>query len=121
MLQEVNSEAMAEDQFFSKRVPLFNTVAMLILCTVFFLLPFALRGARMAVTGIKNNVADWLPSDYPETQDLEEFRKYFIGEQFVAISGPWCFEGNPNFEDFKEKLREESLDYESQLLSLIHI
>ncbi len=115
MLQEVNSEAMAEDQFFSKRVPLFNTVAMLILCTVFFLLPFALRGARMAVTGIKNNVADWLPSDYPETQDLEEFRKYFIGEQFVAISGPWCFEGNPNFEDFKEKLREESLDYESQL------
>ena len=106
---------MAEKQFFSKRVPLFNTVAMLILCTVFFLLPFALRGARMAVTGIKNNVADWLPSDYPETQDLQEFRKYFIGEQFVVVSGPWCYEGNRNFEDLKKKIYEESLDYEKEL------
>ena len=106
---------MAEKQFFSKRVPLFNTVAMLILCTVFFLLPFALRGARMAVTGIKNNVADWLPSDYPETQDLQEFRKYFVGEQFVVVSGPWCYEGNKNFEDLKKKIHEESLAYEKEL------
>ena len=106
---------MAEKQFFSKRVPLFNTVAMLILCTVFFLLPFALRGARMAVTGIKNNVADWLPSDYPETQDLQEFRKYFVGEQFVVVSGPWCYEGNKNFEDLKKKIHEESLAYENEL------
>ena len=37
---------------------------------VFFLLPFAGRGARLAVNDIKNNVADWLPSDYPETKDL---------------------------------------------------
>lgn len=88
---------------------------MLILCTVYFLLPFALRGARLAVTGIKNNVADWLPADYPETQDLEEFRKSFIGDTFVVVSGPWCKADNPAFINLERKIFEESLDYERVL------
>lgn len=88
---------------------------MLILCTVYFLLPFALRGARLAVGSIKNNVADWLPADYPETQDLEEFRKSFIGDTFVVVSGPWCKADNPAFINLERKIFEESLDYERVL------
>ena len=88
---------------------------MLILCIVCFLLPFALRGARMALDGTKNNVADWLPADYEETQDLRYFRKYFVGDQFVIVSGPWCYEGNPVFAKFRRELFEESLEYEAYL------
>ena len=100
---------------FSVRVPIFGSVAMMLLCTVFFLLPFALRGARLGLKDMQNNVADWLPQDYPETQDLAEFRKYFYGDQFVVVSGPWCREGDPAFINLKRKIFEESLEYESVL------
>ena len=88
---------------------------MVILCAVVFLLPFALRGARMSITSTKNNVADWLPKEYEETQDLAEFRKYFVGDQFVVVSGPWCRPGNQTFVNFTRKLREESLEHQQVL------
>ncbi len=102
-------------RFYSRRIPFFQNVAMLILCIVFFLLPFALRGARFAVRDIKNNVTDWLPDDFAETIDLGGFRKFFVGDQFVVISGPWCREGDGNYANLKRKLFEESLEYEQQL------
>jgi len=102
-------------RFYSRRIPFFQNVAMLILCVVFFLLPFALRGARLAVSDMKNNVADWLPEDYEETIDLQEFRKYFVGDQFVVLSGPWCKEGNPTYTNLRRKLFEESIEYEPVL------
>ena len=102
-------------RFFSIPVPLVGSVAMLLLCTVFFLLPFALRGAKLALADMQNNVADWLPADYPETQELAEFRKYFFGDQFAVVSGPWCKEGNPAYINLVRKIREESLEYEKVL------
>lgn len=104
-------------RFFSRRIPVFHNVAMLILCIIFFLLPFALRGARFAITEMQNNVADWLPKDFQETVDLVEFRKYFVGDQFVVISGPWCKEDNPAYANLRRKIHEESLGYESVLAS----
>ncbi len=89
---------------------------MVLLCTVFFLLPFALRGARLGLNDMQNNVADWLPKDYVETKELSEFRKYFYGgDQFVCVSGPWCKEGDPRYTNLLRKLREESLEYETVL------
>ena len=38
--------------------------AIVILCIIFFLIPFGLRGARMAVQHVKNDPNDWLPSDF---------------------------------------------------------
>ncbi len=102
-------------RFFTRRVPFFQNVAMLILCIVFFLLPFSLRGARMAVSSMQNNVADWLPGHYEETQDLADFRKYFVGDTFVVVSGPWCKEGNPSYALLLRKIFEESLEYEAVL------
>ena len=105
------------NRFFSKHVPLFGSIAMLLLCTVFFFLPFALRGARLGMDQMKNNVADWLPDHYAETQELKEFRKYFeSGDQFVVVSGPWCKEGDPAFTNLRRKIEEESLQGEKYLI-----
>jgi predicted RND superfamily exporter protein len=102
-------------RFFSLRIPIFGTVAIAFLCLVLFLVPFALRGARMGMMDMQNNVADWLPPEYAETQDLGEFRKHFYGDQFVVVSGPWCNEGDPNFAKFRDAIRRESLEYEQDL------
>lgn len=103
-------------RFFSVPVPIFGSVAMLLLCTVFFLLPFALRGARLGLNDMQNNVADWLPDHYTETKELREFQKYFYGgDQFVVVSGPWCKEGDPRYTNLLRKIYEESMDYEKVL------
>ena len=57
---------------------------------IFFLVPFALRGARLAMQSMKNDVKDWLPSDFEETKDLEDFRQRFLGEQFVVVTWEGC-------------------------------
>src|SRR6478672_8902485 len=80
--------------------------ALLILMVVFFFVPFALRGARHALQGMKNDVKDWLPGSYTETGDLFWFKKHFLGEQFVVISweGLHGDEQDEKFSLFLEKL-----------------
>ena len=102
--------------FYSLKIRYFGNIAWLILCATCFFLPFAGRGARLSLDNMQNNVADWLPGDYPETKDLKEFRKYFYGDQFVVVSGPWCHEGDPKYEKLLQKLAEESLEYETTLI-----
>ena len=68
----------------------FGRHALLVLAIVFFSIPFALRGSRYAVQRMKNDVKDWLPTDFPETHELDWFRKRFLGEQFVVISWDGC-------------------------------
>ncbi|MCU0961615.1 MAG: MMPL family transporter [Pirellulaceae bacterium] len=77
----------------TQRSTFFGRRALLILVIVFFLVPFALRGARVAVQNMKNDVKDWLPSDFPETAELDWFREHFLGEQFVVISWEGCGAG----------------------------
>ena len=67
---------------------------------VFFLLPFAGRGARLAVEGMRNDVKDWLPDDFTETRELNWFRHYFVGEAFIMASWEGC-EGDPDDERFR--------------------
>jgi hypothetical protein len=76
----------AKPTFFARR-------ALIILMVVFFLVPFALRGARLAIQGMKNDVKDWLPKDFPETADLDWFREHFVSEQFVIASWEGCYGG----------------------------
>jgi len=96
--------------FFARR-------ALLILCVVFFMTPFALRGARYAMQRMKNNVADWLPSSIAETKDLRWFGEHFMGEQFVVVTWPIppelqaegkTLEDDPRFAQLVEKLRAET-------------
>lgn len=94
-------------RFFDRRFPVTGNVAAAILCAIFFLVPFALRGARMAVTRLENNIKDWLPSDFPETKDLEWFGKRFIGERFVLVTWPGCNVADQSYKLFVSKLEGE--------------
>ena len=66
------------------------TNALLVLMVVCFLVPFALRGSRTAMENMQNDVKNWLPSDYPETQELNWFGKHFMGEQFIVVTWEGC-------------------------------
>jgi len=90
--------------------PFFARHALLVLIGVFFLVPFAMRGSRYAVQRMKNDVKDWLPSDFEETADLEWFRKRFLGEQFVIISWEGCrgTSDDQQFKDFVDNLFPEA-------------
>lgn len=79
--------------FFARR-------ALLILMVVFFLVPFGLRGARLALQGMKNDVKDWLPKEFEETRDLDAFRRHFLSEQFILVSWDGCY-GDENDERFR--------------------
>ncbi len=79
--------------------PFFARYSLVILMAVFFLAPFALRGARMAVQRMKNDVKDWLPADFAETRELDWFRERFLGEQFVVVSWEGCH-GSSDDESF---------------------
>jgi uncharacterized protein len=94
---------MRQPTFFARR-------ALLILVVVFFFVPFALRGARMAVQGMKNDVKDWLPKDFTETAELDWFRKHFVSEQFVVVSWDGCTgdERDERFRLFVAKLMPET-------------
>ena len=94
-------------RFFDRRVRFFGNRAVLVLCAIFFLVPFALRGARMATQHLENNIKDWLPSDFPETKDLEWFGKHFVGERFILATWPGCTEADPRYKLFIKKLESE--------------
>ena len=89
--------------FFSRR-------AIIVLMVVFFLVPFALRGARMGIMGMKNDVRDWLPKDFEETKELAWFRNHFLGEQFVVLSWEGCTgeKDDHRFNLFLAKLQPET-------------
>jgi len=73
-----------------RRPTFFERYALFILMAIFFLVPFALRGARLSLEQMRNDVKDWLPSDFAETSELDWFRDHFLGEQFVLISWDGC-------------------------------
>ena len=83
--------------------PFFSRYSLVILMAVFFLAPFALRGARMAIQNMKNDVKDWLPSDFAETTELDWFRQHFLGEQFVVVSWEHCDGRDESFMTFVDK------------------
>lgn len=83
----------------------FSRYALHILVVVFFLVPFAMRGARMSLERMKNDVKDWLPDDFAETRQLDWFRDHFAGEQFVVLTWPGCTGESAEFKTLLSKLR----------------
>ena len=82
----------------------FSRHALLILMAVFFLVPFALRGARLSMQHMTNDVKDWLPAEFQETAEMDWFWQHFLGERFIVISWEGCREGDPALMLFTEKL-----------------
>ncbi|MCA9262844.1 MAG: MMPL family transporter [Planctomycetales bacterium] len=74
----------------ANRTTFFQRHAIIVLMMAFFLLPFGLRGARMAVRGMRNDVKDWLPQHFKETKELNEFREHFSSEAFIVATWDGC-------------------------------
>ncbi len=96
-------------------MPFFGNRAMLIMCAIFFALPFILRGAREAIDTTKNDVTDWLPASFEETTELRRFRDYFIGDQFVVVSWDGCNLADQRYQLLLQKIRRESEAHDDQL------
>ncbi len=84
----------------------FQRHAVAVLCAVFFLLPFALRGARMALQHMKNDVKDWLPDSFPETRILDWFGDHFVNERFIVLTWPGCSADDDRFKMMVKKLED---------------
>ncbi len=87
-----------------KKTSFFSRNAFRIFLAAVFLLPIALRGARFAVEGTKNDVKEWLPDGFKETAELRWFRQYFMGDSFVVMSWKGCQLDDPRVEQLAEKL-----------------
>jgi len=72
------------------RKDFFARYSLLLLMAFFFAAPLLIQGAHRAIRSNTNKVADWLPKDFPETQQLKWFRKHFTADQFVMVTWPGC-------------------------------
>ncbi|MFG0266596.1 MAG: RND family transporter [Rhodopirellula sp. JB055] len=91
------------------------SVALLILMGFFFFMPSAFRAARMGLKNKENDVKDWLPSDFPETAELDWFADHFAGESFVLLTWEGCNVGDQRLRLLEDKLLHESANYREQL------
>ncbi|TWU15235.1 efflux RND transporter permease subunit [Allorhodopirellula heiligendammensis] len=93
-----------------------TSVALLVLMAFFFILPSAFRAARMGLQNKENDIKDWLPSDFPETAELDWFAEHFAGESFVLATWPGCTVGDQRLHLLENKLLYESADFRSKML-----
>jgi len=98
--------------FLERRSPLRVAYALLILMAFFFLIPSIFRAARLSLGEKQNNVKDWLPSDFPETAELNWFADHFVGESFVLATWEGCTSGDQRLQLLEQKLRHESDSYD---------
>ncbi len=68
----------------------FSRNALKIMMAVTFVLPIVLLGARTTLRGNRNDVKEWLPASYRETDEYKWFQKNFANETFVLISWDGC-------------------------------
>lgn len=102
--------------FLERPGPWGTSVALLVLMAFFFILPSAFRAARMGLQNKENDIKDWLPSDFPETAELDWFAEHFAGESFVLVTWPGCTVGDQRLHLLENKLLYESADFRSKLL-----
>lgn len=69
------------------------------------LLPFFVWAALKAVATNSNEVKDWLPADYAETDEFEWFRSHFPNDEFVAVTWEGCTLDDPRLDRFAEIVR----------------
>ncbi len=75
-----------------------------VILVVLFMLPVLGRGARKALMSNDNDVHDWLPDSYEETQDFTWFQEHFDNETFVLVSWEGCTLDDERLELFARKV-----------------
>ncbi|MDR2346253.1 MAG: MMPL family transporter [Planctomycetaceae bacterium] len=75
-----------------------------IIFLVVFLLSFIGMGTNRTLKSNSNNVADWLPETFKETQEYKWFLENFPFESFVVVSWQGCTMDDDRLEMFAQKL-----------------
>ncbi|MDR0391744.1 MAG: MMPL family transporter [Planctomycetaceae bacterium] len=75
-----------------------------IIFLVVFLLSFIGMGTNRTLKSNSNNVADWLPETFTETQEYKWFLQNFPYESFVVVSWQGCTMDDDRLEMFAQKL-----------------
>ncbi|MBN2477399.1 MAG: MMPL family transporter [Pirellulales bacterium] len=88
-----------------------------ILVVAVFLMPFLLRGTRLALQSNRNDVKNWLPTHFEQTQTHRWFQEHFPLESFVLVSwtgatpnDPGCTLHDPRLEMLARKLESRPED-----------
>jgi predicted RND superfamily exporter protein len=72
------------------------------------ILPLVLIGVRQAIRSNANDVRDWLPAQYTETQQYRWFNSQFGSEDFVVVSWPGCTLDDERLDRLAKELRDQS-------------
>ncbi len=67
-------------------------------------LPVMLYGAKTAFDSLTNDVADWLPDDFPETEKVHRFARHFGSDAILVVSWTGCTVNDDRLDQFREGL-----------------
>ncbi len=82
----------------------FSNYGFRILLVVVFMLSFIWMGTKRTLLSNSNNVTDWLPESFLETQEYNWFLEHFPFESFVVVSWEGCTLDDSRVEVFAQKL-----------------
>jgi len=70
------------------------------------LVPLIAWGVHRAILSNSNDVRDWLPTQYPETQQYRWFTEHFGVQDFIVASWPGCTLTDPRLDTFARVLED---------------
>src|SRR5438552_221161 len=76
----------------------------LIIAFLGLLFPVVLVGALLAAASNRNDVKEWLPESFQETQEYHAFQAHFSNETFVLASWEGCTLDDARLDKLAEKL-----------------
>lgn len=82
----------------------FKAYSFWIIFIVVFSLAFIGMGAKRTLLSNSNNVADWLPEEFQQTQEYKWFLKHFPYESFIVVSWKGCTLDDERLDMFADKL-----------------
>ena len=92
---------MAHGSFYRRRGTAILAVAVL-------LTPLIAWGVHRAILSNSNDVRDWLPAKYPETQEYRTFTRQFGAQDFIVASWPGCTLTDERLDVFARVLTERT-------------
>lgn len=78
-----------------------------VIAGMLLLAPVIAWGCWGALKTNDNNIRQWLPDDYPETQAYDEFRRRFGSDEFAFITWEGCTLGDARLEAFANRALRE--------------
>lgn len=85
--------------------------AIIILVVAAALVPLIIWGGYRANLSNSNDVRDWLPAEYPETQQYRWFTEHFGTQDFVIASWPGCTLDDARLDSFVDHLSKRAAEH----------